>query len=71
MTITISLTTLLLSSGALTLFLIALWLCWREGLFDGSYSYGIACVFVIAIMSIVFAIPSLAGWTLYATWFKP
>lgn len=71
MSITIPLPILLLISGALVLFLIALWLCWSQGMFDEGDSYGIGCVFSIAVMALVFAIPSLTGWAIYATWFKP
>lgn len=70
MTIAISLPVLWLIAISFFMFVVATWLCFSQGLFDGSDTYGVWALFIVCIYAVFWAVPSLATWAVWATWFK-
>jgi len=70
MTITLSLPILILLGISVVLFIATTLLCFQQGLFDND-SYGIGAMFALLIYAILWAIPSVLAWAIWATWIKP
>ena len=73
MTITISLGAMILIGISVALFVGTTILCHLQGLFDGSsggYLSGLDSLFTIIIYAVFWAIPSLASWAIWATWWR-
>jgi len=68
-TITISLGVVGLLAFSLVLFLLVTWLIGAQGLFFDD-TFGIGALFAIAFYAILWVIPSLIAWGIWATWFK-
>lgn len=71
MTIAISYPLLVGALLSLALFCAVTFLAFRKGMFDGGggYASGLEGVFLIALYAFLWAIPTLAGWAIYAPWF--
>lgn len=72
MTVTIPLALLVIGSLSALLFVAVTVFAWYSGLFDGGssgYAAGLEGFFIIILYAVLWAIPSLAGWAIYATWF--
>lgn len=72
MTLTISLPVLIGLSLCLLLFIAVTVLAHSEGMFDdpGGYLAGLNGAFLVLLYAILWALPSLAGWAIYATWWR-
>ena len=71
MTFTIPLSLMGIAAFSAFLFIAVTIICWRNGMFDGGggYAGGLDALFTIIAYAILWAIPSLAAWAVYATWF--
>ena len=71
MTITLSLSLVVGLALSAALFVAVTVLCWHQGMFDGGggYAGGLDAVFTVIAYTLCWAVPSLAGWAIYATWF--
>jgi ABC-type dipeptide/oligopeptide/nickel transport system permease subunit len=72
MTFTIPLSLFVIVSLSALLFFAVTVFAWHSGLFDGGssgYAGGMDGLFLIILYAVLWAIPSLAGWAIYATWF--
>lgn len=70
-TLTLGLVPLVLIGVSVILFGLATWACASQGLFEGSDTFGVGAMFTLVIYAVLWAIPSLIAWAVYATWFKP
>lgn len=72
MTLTISLPALILIVLSLALFIGVTFLCFCQGMFDdgGGYGGGLGGMFIFIFYAVFWAIPSLAGWAIWATWWR-
>lgn len=72
MTLTIALSTgaVFLIVASAMLFIAVTVFCGYAGLFDGGDTYGIGALFTLAIYAILWAIPSLVAWGVWAMWFR-
>lgn len=72
MTLTISLPALILIGISLALFIGVTVLCFYQGMFDnsGGYAGGLDGLFTLILYLIFWALPSLAGWAIWATWWR-
>lgn len=68
MTITFSLAAAVGIALSGLLFIAVAVLCHQQGLFDGHDTHGIGAMFTLLLFGILWAVPSLAGWAIYATW---
>ena len=67
-----------ISTGALViiglsiaLFIATTWLCYLQGMFDGSPdTYGVGAIFTMFFYMLFWGIPTLVIWAVWATWFK-
>ena len=71
MTFTITLPFILLLAFSFVMFILATLLNWQQGLFEPASDYGVGGFFALTIYAILWVIPSLAAWAIYATWWKP
>lgn len=69
MTVTLSLPFLLGICLSVALFAGVTVLAWTQGLFEDA-PYGVGGMFALMLYAILWALPSLAGWAIYATWFS-
>ena len=72
MTLTLSLPFLLLAGFSLGLFIGVTILCHTQGLFEGGgvYLAGIDSLFTLILYAVLWAVPSLGAWAVWATWFR-
>lgn len=72
MTMTITLPLMLLAGFSALLFLVVTVLCHRRGFFDScsGVGAGFAGLFLVVTYAILWAVPSLLAWAVWATWFK-
>lgn len=68
MTFTITLPLILLLAFSFVMFILATLLNWQQGLFEPASDYGFGGLFAAMIYAILWAIPSLLAWAIYATW---
>ena len=71
MTVTIPLSLMVIGGLSALLFIAVTVFAWHAGLFDdaGGYAGGLEAFFITILYAVLWAIPSLAGWAIYATWF--
>lgn len=72
MTLTISLSALVLIGLSVALFIGVTVLCFMQGMFDGGggYAGGLGSIFTFLFYVVFWAVPSLAGWAIWATWWR-
>jgi len=73
MTLTISLPVLILIGVCLALFIGVTLLAHSQGLFDkggGGYLGGIDSLFTMILYTLLWAVPSLLIWAIWATWWR-
>lgn len=73
MTLTISLPVLILLGLSLALFVGATILAHSQGMFDaggGGYLGGIDAMFTMILYTLLWALPSLLAWAVWATWWR-
>lgn len=69
-TVTLSAAALFALAGSAALFVIATIICAREKLFSANDSYEIGALFGLCVYALVWLVPSLLSWAVWATWWR-